>query len=88
MDRHPTSRPTDTNIADLSLDGDRAAAERALETAQRNPILSGEQACAIAHVYALLAIEQRLAKLCAELNASRSPNDHPAIGAALAGLPV
>jgi hypothetical protein len=86
MDRYPTSPTSDANVADLSLDRDRAAAERALETAQRNPILSGEQACAVAHVYALLAIEQRLASLCAALNASSSPSDHAAVGAALAGL--
>jgi hypothetical protein len=45
------------DIADVSLGQDRAAAERALEAAQRNPVLSGEQACAVAQLHALLAIE-------------------------------
>ena len=41
----------------------RAAAERALAEAQRNPIMSAEQHFAVAQVRALLAIEQRLGEL-------------------------
>jgi hypothetical protein len=87
MDRNLTSPTSDGEVGDPSLDQDRAAAERVLETAQRNPVLSGEQACAVAHVYALLAIERRLAKLCAAVDAASSRSDGPAIGAALAVFP-
>ena len=65
MNPDVTSPTPGMDAADVSLDHDRAAAEQALEIAERNPILSGEQACAVAHVHALLAIEQRLAQLFA-----------------------
>ncbi len=74
------------DLADVSLDHDRAAAERALEAAQRNPILSGEQACAVAQVHALLGIERRLAQLFAALVPPSGPSDLAAGGAALAVL--
>ena len=57
MNRDLTTAIAEVDIPDVVVDQDRAAAERALEAAQRNPILSGEQACAIAQVHALLAIE-------------------------------
>ena len=41
----------------------RDAAEHALESAQRNPIMSADQFFAVAQVHALLGIEQRLARL-------------------------
>jgi hypothetical protein len=81
------SPPTDMRIdRPLDLDPDRAAAERALEVAQRNPILSAEQACAVAQVHALLAIETRVAQLIAALATPSGPSDLPAAGAALAVL--
>lgn len=49
---------------------DRVRAEQTLASAQRNPVLSGEQSCAVAQVHALLAIERRLAHLCASLDAA------------------
>ena len=61
------------DIADISFDDDRAAAEQALGTARRNPILSAEQACAVAQVHALLAIERRLAQVFAALSCSAAP---------------
>jgi hypothetical protein len=86
MDPDLTSPTREADITDVLLDQDRAAAEQALEAAQRNPILSGEQACAIAQVHALLAIERRLAQLFTALVAQDNPSDHSAAGAALAML--
>ena len=86
MNPDVTSPTPGMDAADVSLDHDRAAAEQALEIAERNPILSGEQACAVAHVHALLAIEQRLAQLFAALVTPSSPSDHSAPDAALALL--
>lgn len=83
MNRDLTTAIAEVDIPDVVVDQDRAAAERALEAAQRNPILSGEQACAIAQVHALLAIERRLAHLIAALVTPRDPNDHP-----VAGIPM
>ncbi len=85
MNPDMTSPTPAMDIADVSLDRDRAAAEQALETALRNPVLSGEQACAVAQVHALLAIERRLAQLFAALVTPNSPSDLPA-DAALAVL--
>ncbi len=45
----------------------RDAAEQALTDAQRNPVLSADQSFTAATVYALLAIEQRLGELLADL---------------------
>jgi hypothetical protein len=45
----------------------RNAAEQALDDAQRNPVLSAEQSFTAAMVHALLAIEQRLGELLADL---------------------
>lgn len=74
------------DIADTLLDPDRAAAGHALEVAQRNPILSADQACAVAQVHALLAIERRLAQLVAALVTPSGPSDLSAAGAAVAVL--
>jgi hypothetical protein len=41
----------------------RAAAEQALDAAQRNPVLSAEQLMRVAQIHALLAIEARLRDL-------------------------
>ena len=41
----------------------REAAERALASGQRNPIMSADQQFAVAQVHVLLAIEQRLGEL-------------------------
>jgi hypothetical protein len=57
------------DVAALSPEEHRDAAEQALETAQRNPVLSAEQACAVAQVHALLAIEHHLAQLCRDHDA-------------------
>ena len=86
MDPDLTSPIREVDIADVLLGQDRAAAERALEAAQRNPILSGEQACAVAQVHALLAIERRLAQLFTALVGPSDPGDHSTARAALAGL--
>jgi hypothetical protein len=86
MNPDVTSPTPGMDIADALLGQDRAAAERALEAAQRNPILSGEQACAVAQVHALLAIERRLAQVFAALVTPSSPSDHAAADAALAVL--
>jgi hypothetical protein len=67
MDRDLTTLTAEIEVVDVRLDEDRAASERALEAAQRNPILSAEQSCAVAQVHALLAIERRLAQLLAAL---------------------
>jgi hypothetical protein len=75
MDPEVKSSMRGMDVTDGSLDQDRAAAEQALETAQRNPILSAEQACAVAQVHALLAIERRLAQLSATLVTSSDPGD-------------
>ena len=75
-DQDLTSATAEIAIVDTVLDRDRAASERALESAQRNPILSGEQACAVAHVHALLAIERRLSDLIA-LVTPGDPSDRP-----------
>jgi len=48
----------------------REAAERALADAQHNPVMSAEQSFAAAKVHALLAIEQRLGELAADLRSS------------------
>jgi hypothetical protein len=64
------------NAAAVPMAPDRAAAEQALETAQRNPILSAQEACAIAQVHALLAIERRLGQLFAAL-VTPSMRDEP-----------
>jgi hypothetical protein len=77
MDRDLTSPTAEIDILDVVLDHDRAASERALEAAQRNPILSGEQACAVAQVHALLAIERRLSELIAALVTPRDYSDRP-----------
>ena len=74
------------DVADVSVDQDRAAAERGLAAAQSNPILSGEQACAVAQVHALLAIERRLAQLFAALVPPSVPADCAVARAALAVL--
>ncbi len=69
---------------DPLLDVDRAAAEQALTDARVNPVLSGAQSSAVAQIHALLAIERRLAQLCASLDAvllavvSPSRTDDPA----------
>lgn len=44
----------------------RDEAERALEGAKRNPILSADQLMRVAQVHALLAIEQRMRELVAQ----------------------
>jgi hypothetical protein len=86
MDLDTTHSTPGTDIADAVVDSDRAAAEHALEVAQRNPILSGDQACAVAQVHALLAIERRLAQLFAALVTPSGPRDLPAAGAVVAVL--
>jgi hypothetical protein len=53
----------------------RDAAEQALAEAQHNPVMSAEQSFAAATVHALLAIEQRLAQLVADLQ--RAPLTDP-----------
>jgi hypothetical protein len=73
MDPDTTGPTPGMGIADVSLDQDRVAAERALEAAQRNPILSGEQACAVAQLFAALVTPS-------------SSSELPAAGAALAVL--
>jgi hypothetical protein len=45
------------------MSGHREAAEHALASGQRNPILSADQQFAIAQVHVLLAIEERLGEL-------------------------
>jgi hypothetical protein len=45
------------------MSGHRECAERSLDDAQRNPILSAQESFAAAQVHALLAIEQRLEEL-------------------------
>jgi hypothetical protein len=87
MDPEPTNPRAEADITEAVLDQDRAAAERALETAQRNPVLSSDQACAVAQVHALLAIERRLGQLLAALVAPGNPSDHTAARASLAVLP-
>lgn len=47
----------------------REAAERALDHAQSNPIMSAEQSFTVAQVHVLLAIEQRLGELVDQLRA-------------------
>jgi len=49
------------------LDDHQVRAARLLDAASSNPVQSGEQSCAIAQVHALLAIEERLAQLCAAI---------------------
>lgn len=58
-----------TGDARALLHADRTAAEQALSGAQDNPVLSGEQSCAVAQVHALLAIEQRLGQLATSIDA-------------------
>jgi hypothetical protein len=53
-------------VSDPTVD-DRTRAVELLSNAERNPVLSDTQSCAVAQVHALLAIEQRLAQLCAML---------------------
>jgi hypothetical protein len=84
MDRDLTTLTAEIDIPDLPLEQDRAASERALEASQRNPILSAEQACAVAQVHALLAIERRLAQLIAALVAPSDLGDRPVAGVGLA----
>jgi hypothetical protein len=67
MDRDLATPRAEIEIVDVLVNEDRAASARALEAAQRNPILSAEQSCAVAQVHALLAIERRLAQLLAAL---------------------
>jgi hypothetical protein len=86
MDLHKTRSEPGPDVTDALPDAERAAAEHALEIAQRNPILSGEQACAVAQVYALLAIERRLAQLFAAFATPGGPSDLRAAGAAVAVL--
>jgi hypothetical protein len=57
----------DTNGAGASRD----AARQALAGAQRNPVMSADELFALAQVNALLAIEERLAEIVAELGKSR-----------------
>jgi hypothetical protein len=57
-------------VRDPSTDDDRVRATENLAVAERNPVLSDKQSCGVAQVYALLAIEQRLAQLCASLDAA------------------
>jgi hypothetical protein len=59
-----------TGDARALLNADRTAAEAALSVAHTNPVLSGEQSCAVAQVHALLAIEQRLSQLAASIDAA------------------
>lgn len=51
----------------------RTAAELALVHGQRNPVMSADQHFAIAHVHALLAIEERLSELAVSLDRAPSP---------------
>jgi len=55
-------------MSNESPDQDRVRATEMLAVAQRSPVLSGTQSSGVAQVYALLAIEQRLAQLCATLD--------------------
>jgi hypothetical protein len=72
---------------DPLIEQDRAAAEQGLRDALVNPVLSSAQSCAVAQVHVLLAIEGRLAQLCASLDAalaavvssSRADDPAPAI---------
>jgi hypothetical protein len=57
--------------AATSSDSHREAAQQALANAQRNPIMSAEQFFAVAQINALLAIEERLAELVAEVGRHR-----------------
>jgi len=59
---HTSSMHT-SSMHTSSAEEHRDAAQRALESAQRNPIMSADQFFAVAQVHALLAIEQRLARL-------------------------
>jgi hypothetical protein len=54
----------------------RDEAEQALADAQHNPVLSAEQSFTAATVHALLAIEQRLGELLADLQ-PRAPLAQP-----------
>jgi hypothetical protein len=66
--RPPTSQGEESSMSIEALrDEDRSAAEAALLNAERRPVLSGPQACAVAQVHALLAIERRLDQLCTGL---------------------
>jgi hypothetical protein len=49
----------------------RDASTRALAHAQRNPILSVDQLFAVAQIHALLAIEEQLTQVVAELGRQR-----------------
>lgn len=49
----------------------REAARQALAAAQRNPIMSSDELFAVAQINALLAIEERLGEIVAELGKSR-----------------
>ncbi len=66
-----------TEDARALLNADRVAAEQALSVAHTNPVLSGEQSCAVAQVHALLAIEQRLSQLAASIDAVLVALAHP-----------
>jgi hypothetical protein len=54
-------------VREPNIEHDRVHAAEMLAVAERNPVLSDKQACGVAQVYALLAVEQRLAQLCATL---------------------
>jgi len=49
----------------------RDVARQALAGAQRNPVMSADELFALAQVNALLAIEERLAEIVAELGKTR-----------------
>ena len=66
-----------TGDAIALLNADRVAAEEALSVAHTNPVLSGEQSCAVAQVHALLAIEQRLGQIAASIDAALVALAHP-----------
>jgi hypothetical protein len=76
METKNGSDRTSQGDATSLLHSDRTAAEHALGTAQDNPVLSGEQACAVAQVHALLAIEQRLGQLAASIDAALTALAH------------
>jgi hypothetical protein len=63
-------RPAPTDDADASPEQHRESAVRALSNAKRNPILSAEQSSAVALVHALLAIEQRISQLAANIESA------------------
>jgi hypothetical protein len=84
---HGTASEEQSTMNNPTADEDRLRAESMLADAQANPVLSGTQSCGVAQVYALLAIEQRLAHLCAQLDTALSAladrTDDCAVDAAL-----